>query len=66
VTPVATVLDGRNAFEVEARLNTGEAAALRPGLRGVAKIDAGQRSLAWILGHRAMDWLRMAVWSWGY
>ena len=66
VTPVATVLDGRNAFEVEARLNAGEAAALRPGLRGVAKIDAGQRSLAWISGHRALDWLRMAVWSWGY
>jgi hypothetical protein len=64
VTPVATVRDGRNAFEVEARL-AAEAPILRPGLQGVAKIDAGERSAGWIWGHRIVDWLRMAVWSWG-
>ncbi len=62
VTPVANVRDGRNAFEVVAQL-TGNAPALRPGLEGVAKIDAGERSFAWIWGHRAVDWLRLAWWS---
>ncbi len=63
VTPVATVRDGRNTFAVEARL-THAAPLLRPGLEGVAKIAAGERSAAWIWGHRALDWLRLALWSW--
>jgi hypothetical protein len=63
VTPVATVREGRNAFEVEARLGEG-AATLRPGLQGVAKIDAGSHSLAWIATHRLIDWARLASWSW--
>jgi multidrug efflux pump subunit AcrA (membrane-fusion protein) len=63
VTPVATPHDGRNAFEVEAHLGT-TLPLLRPGLEGVAKIHAGERSLAWIWGHRALDWLRLALWSW--
>ena len=40
VTPVAMIKDGRNSFEVEATLEPGNA-PLRPGLQGVAKIDAG-------------------------
>ena len=64
VTPVAAVRDGRNAYEVEARL-VNPAPMLRPGLQGVAKIEAGERSLAWIWGHHAADWLRLAWWSWG-
>ncbi|MEO8279576.1 MAG: HlyD family efflux transporter periplasmic adaptor subunit [Ideonella sp.] len=64
VTPVATVQDGRNTFEVEARL-LAAAPLLRPGLQGVAKIDAGERSTAWIWTHRGIDWLRLSLWSWG-
>ena len=64
VTPVATIKDGRNSFEVEARLEPGDA-PLRPGLQGVAKIDAGTQSFAWIWTHRITDWLRLALWSWG-
>jgi hypothetical protein len=63
VTPVATAKDGRNYFEVEAEL--AEAAPLRPGLRGVAKIDAGKASIAWIWTHRVIDWLRLTLWTWG-
>jgi multidrug resistance efflux pump len=63
VTPVATAKDGRNYFEVEAEL--AEAAALRPGLRGVAKIDAGKGSIAWVWTHRLTDWLRLTLWTWG-
>ncbi len=64
VVPLATAADGRNYFEVEAALDT-HGVAVRPGLRGVAKIDAGERSLLWMLTHRALDWLRLAVWSAG-
>ena len=64
VVPVATTADARNYFEVEAALDT-HGAAVRPGLRGVAKIEAGERSLLWMLTHRALDWLRLAVWSAG-
>ena len=63
VTPVATTKDGRNFFEVEAEL--AEPAPLRPGLRGVAKIDAGTSSLAWAWTHRLVDWLRLTLWTWG-
>lgn len=63
VTPVASNKDGRNFFEVEAAM-MGSDLDLRPGLEGVAKIDAGRHSLAWIWTHRAMDWMRMSLWRW--
>lgn len=65
ITPVATARDGRNFYEVEGRINA-QGAALRPGLQGVAKIAAGQRSTAWIWGHRFVDWARLTLWSFGY
>lgn len=63
VTPVSSARDGRNVFEVEARLRT-TANDLRPGMLGVAKIDAGRRSRAWIWSHRIVDRLRLAWWTW--
>lgn len=64
VTPVAAVRDGRNTFEVEAHLSRG-ASLLRPGLQGIAKIDAGERALGWVWTHRIVDWLRLTLWSRG-
>ncbi|MBL8383652.1 MAG: HlyD family efflux transporter periplasmic adaptor subunit [Burkholderiales bacterium] len=63
VLPVATSADGRNYFEVEAALDA-PAGTARPGLRGVAKIDAGRRPLAWMATRRALDWLRLTLWAW--
>jgi RND family efflux transporter MFP subunit len=63
VTPVAVAAEGRNGFRVEARLEE-PSDTLRPGLEGVAKIDAGSRARAWIWSHELIDWLRLAVWSW--
>ena len=34
----------------------------RPGMSGVAKVDAGRRSLLWIFTHRTVDFLRMFFW----
>lgn len=62
--PVAVAADGRNFFEVEGALEA-EGKALRPGMRGVAKIGAGRRTAAWIVTHRMLDWLRLAAWSVG-
>jgi len=64
VLPVAVAADGRNFFEVEAAFDT-SSDALRPGMRGVARIGAGERTLPWIASHRALEWLRLASWSLG-
>jgi RND family efflux transporter MFP subunit len=64
ILPVAVAADGRNFFEVEAVFETAPN-TLRPGLRGVAKISAGKRSLLWITTHRAVEWLHLAIWSLG-
>lgn len=65
ITPVATARDGRNFFEVEATLADPLHQSLRPGLDGVAKINAGQRPFIWIWTHRMLNAIRMTVWSWG-
>ena len=62
IVPVATAAEGRNYFEVEATPDQTQA-DLRPGLSGIAKIEVGERSLAWLLFHRAVAWLRLALWS---
>jgi hypothetical protein len=66
VMPVARSEGGRNLFEAEARLDRGGAGedVLRPGLQGAARLDAGERPLAWVLGHRVLDWLRLQWWAW--
>ena len=64
VTPVSGNRDGRNFFEVEGEF-AGAAPLLRPGLQGVARIEAGARPFAWIWTHRLFDWLRLQLWSWG-
>jgi multidrug resistance efflux pump len=62
IVPVATAAEGRNYFEVEATPDAAQA-NLRPGLSGVAKIEVGQRSLGWLLFHRAAAWLRLSLWT---
>lgn len=64
ITPVAAVREGRNAFEVQAALQ-GDTSQLRPGLQGLAKIEVGRRSLAWVAGHRVVERLRLWLWAWG-
>ena len=36
-----------------------------PGLRGVAKIDAGTSSIAWSWTHRVVEWARLTLFQWG-
>ncbi len=63
VTPVSVAEEGRNYFRVEAELPK-TVAKMRPGMEGVGKVDAGQRSLLWIWTHRFTDWLTLKSWEW--
>jgi RND family efflux transporter MFP subunit len=62
ITPISSVEAGRNTFRVEAVLERQDV-ALRPGMEGIAKIDAGRRRLLWIWGHTLVDWIRLGAWS---
>jgi multidrug resistance efflux pump len=63
VLSVAEAEDGGNHFRVEAALDA-DAARLRPGMEGVAKIEVGEATLLWVATHRLTDWLRRTVWEW--
>lgn len=63
LTSVATAEDARNFFRVEASLAE-SGPPLRPGMEGLAKIDAGRRSLLWIWMRPLIERLRMLVWTW--
>jgi len=64
ISPVAEARDGRNYFEVEGELKE-SLGMMRPGLQGVARIVVDQRSVAWVMTHRLVDWMRIAAWSLG-
>ncbi len=63
ITAVAEQHEGVNVFRVEAEL-TRSVPYLRPGMEGVAKVTAGERSVLWVWTHPFTDWLRMALWRW--
>lgn len=63
VTPVAVAREGRSFFRVEALLGRGSE-RLRPGMDGVAKVEAGRARLIWIWTHKFVDWLRLTLWTW--
>lgn len=65
ITPAAISKEKRNFFEVEAKLTTTNAITLRPGLEGIAKIQAGKRPLIWTLTHRVIEWAKITLWKWG-
>jgi biotin carboxyl carrier protein len=63
IAPVATLIEGRNVFEVDGRIDATTAGeVLRPGLRGVARIEIEERSMAWIWWHRTSQWLQRTTW----
>ncbi|MCC7101238.1 MAG: HlyD family secretion protein, partial [Rubrivivax sp.] len=63
IAAVATPIERRNVFEVEGRLaDSAEAAALRPGQRGVARIVVGRRLQGAIWWEQARDALRRLNW----
>ncbi|MEM9056167.1 MAG: HlyD family efflux transporter periplasmic adaptor subunit, partial [Pseudomonadota bacterium] len=60
---MARAVDGRNVLEIEAEL-VGDSPHLRPGMKGVARLDAGRERLVWIWTHSVADKLRLWWWAW--
>jgi len=63
ITPISNAREGRNVFQVEARLQE-TSARLRPGMEGIGKISIEKRHLIWIVTHKITDWLRLWFWEW--
>ena len=64
ITSVAETDSGRNTFRVEATLEAQSQSNLRPGMEGVAKVDVGRHSIAWVWTRSLVDWARMLIWTW--
>jgi hypothetical protein len=62
ITPITRASEGVNGFEVIASL-TSRDERIRPAMQGVAKIEAGERSILWIWTHAFVSWIRIKIWS---
>jgi len=62
VVPMAVSGEGRNFFRVDANLDQ-PSDLLRPGMKGVAKVQIEQRKLLWIWTHDLVE--RLRLWAWG-
>lgn len=51
-----------NQFVIRAKLLAPPEGWWRPGMSGMARIEAGERNVAWIYTHKAIDTLRMKLW----
>lgn len=62
IEPMSTMKDGRNYFLARARVEGPVQSWWRPGMGGTAKLDAGERSLLWVLTHRTLRFLQRTFW----
>ena len=62
VTPLAKAVEGRNVFEVQARL-VASGPELRPGLQGRGRLVVGETPPLWVWTRHVVDRLRLAWWS---
>ena len=63
VIPVAQVKGQEgNQFVIKAVLLEAPQPWWRPGMTGLARIDVGDKNVAWVLSHRVVDRLRLLLW----
>lgn len=62
IEPVAETDDRGTYFRVRARLESAAEPWWRPGMTGTGKLEAGPRTLLWILTHRTVE--RLRIWAW--
>jgi multidrug efflux pump subunit AcrA (membrane-fusion protein) len=66
INPVAEVVNQRNVFRVRAQLVDLDLLQkhqyLLTGMEGVAKVDIGRQSYAWLWSRRLVNWVRMKMW----
>ena len=63
ISPAADDASATSAFNVRAALRA-DNPLFRPGMKGVAHIDAGQTIRIWSLSRDVVFWLRMQLWRW--
>jgi len=62
VEPAAVAREKGNAFVVRCGLEDGPQPWWRPGMTGLARLEAGRRRPVWVLTHRTVDFLRLRLW----
>lgn len=62
-SPLFSEAGSKIVYLAEATLAENSLTLLRPGMEGVARINVGSYSLAWVLSHHFVDWLRIIVWK---
>ena len=62
IEPVAKTAEKGNVFVIRCELTTPAEDWWRPGMSGISKVEAGERTLFWIIFHRTIDFLRMFFW----
>jgi len=62
IDPVSITKEEGNIFPARAVFNVTPKKWWRPGMSGIAKVNAGKRNILWILTHRTMDFLRLFLW----
>lgn len=62
IEPAAQVKETGNIFLVRCGVEGAREPWWRPGMSGVAKLEAGRRTLLWVITHRTVDFLRMHLW----
>ena len=61
IYPVAEMDENRNVFRVRVRLLESPE-WMKPGMEGIAKVDAGRRSYGYIWTRELINWIRMKLW----
>jgi len=61
INPMSEVVEKENVFKVRVRLKS-TPLWMRPGMEGLAKVDAGEHCYAWIWSRKAINWVRMKLW----
>jgi multidrug resistance efflux pump len=62
VDPASVSREGRTVYLARAQAQGPAQAWWRPGMGGTAKLDAGDRSLLWVMTHRTVRFLREFFW----
>lgn len=65
IDPIAKLDKSKNVFNVRVKLTdvpASIASSLRPGMQGLAKIEAGHRPYASLWTRRLVNWVRMKLW----
>jgi multidrug resistance efflux pump len=62
VEPAAVTAQKGNVFLVHCSFTKDIPPWLRPGMTGVSKINAGNKTLLWIISHRTVDFIRLKLW----